>query len=239
MSARKRLRASTQEWCDRNSKPKSPRLTPRVRPEPTRWQKPGPMDRNDWANFHSRYQIEAAAAVENVLRMEGGIQKKCGKVCKEKKTSEDIESLKENEQRLSMPRWQRKKYIPPPPEEYPYRPRITGKPVQCPERGRPVKRTAVPHCFQHIELEIEFWANLRFPVSQNALRASPKKKILELSRPRKCPPKPHCPGPNNSEDQMPRRRKMSPRQWRLHLQRLEFLSRPNQRVLAELLCCCT
>ncbi|XP_070853158.1 uncharacterized protein [Drosophila suzukii] len=230
-----RLRASTQEWCDRNSKPKSPVVTPLVRPEPTRWQKPGPMGRNEWANFHSSYQVDAmaSAALRKEQRLIGGKQNSDSKP-----TSEDDDFLRENQQRLSMPRWQRRKYIPPKPEEFSYRPHLNGRRTPRPERGRPVKKPSVPCCFQHVDLENEFWANMRFPISRKALVACPSKKICELSRPRQIPQKPHCSVPMNFDDQMPKRRKMSPRQWRHHLQRLEFLSKPNPRVMAELFCCC-
>ncbi|XP_041565002.1 uncharacterized protein LOC108135789 isoform X2 [Drosophila elegans] len=153
-----------------------------------------------------------------------------------KATSEDYNYLKENQQRLSRPRWQREKYVPRPPEEFPYRPHITGRSTPRPERGRPVKKPTVPCCFQHEDLEAEFWANMRFPVSRKALRACASKKICELSKPRQFPRKTHCLVP---EDQSARRRKMSPRQWRHHLERLEFLCKPNQPVLAKIMCCCS
>uniref|UniRef100_A0A6P4FJB8 Uncharacterized protein LOC108052672 n=1 Tax=Drosophila rhopaloa TaxID=1041015 RepID=A0A6P4FJB8_DRORH len=231
MPPAKRLRASTREWCDRNSRPKSPILTSAVQPEPTRWQKPGPMGRNDWANFHSRYQVEVTTLRNEIERLQGGKQKKSSKP-----TSEDDNYLRENQQRLSRPRWQREKYITPPPEQFSYRPHLTGRSTPRPEHGRPVKKPTVPCCFQHEDLETEFWANMRFPVSRKALRACPSKKICELSQPRQFPRKAHC---SMAEDQIVRRRKMTPRQWRLHLQRLEFLSKPNPRVLADLICCCS
>ncbi|XP_016960525.1 uncharacterized protein LOC108031517 isoform X2 [Drosophila biarmipes] len=240
MKAAKRLRASTQEWCDRNSKPKVPVVQPFVRPEPTRWQKPGPMGRNEWANFHSSYQVDAMASemLRKEQRLKGGKQSPDRKGKGSEPTSEDDDFLRENQERLSMPRWQRKKYIAPTPKEFPFRPHLTGRRTPRPERGRPVQKPTVPCCFQHVDLENEFWANMRFPISRKALLAYPSKKICELSRPRQLPRKPHCPVPVNLDDQMPRRRKMSPRQWRLHLQRLEFLSKPNPRVMAELVCCC-
>nr|XP_044250037.1 uncharacterized protein LOC108056037 [Drosophila takahashii] len=236
MPTAKRLRASTQEWCDRNSKPKAPKITPVVRPEPTRWQKSGPMGRNEWANFHSSYQVDAmaSAALRNEKRLKGGRQIQGSNPSSE----EDDNFLRENTQRLSMPRWQRKKHNPSPPEKFAYRPRLTGRRTPRPESGRPVEKPAVPCCFQHVDLENEFWANMRFPISRKALIACPSKKICELSRPRKFR-RLHCKVPTKSDDQIPKRRKMSPRQWRLHLQRLEFLSKPNPRVLAGLICCCS
>ncbi|EDV48498.1 uncharacterized protein LOC6554030 [Drosophila erecta] len=235
MTAPQKLRASTMEWCNRNSRPKPSIPTPAVRPEATRWQKPGPMGRNEWANFHKTYQADAMA---HNLRLQGGKQKEDSKQIVDKPSLAEVTCLRENRNRLSAPRWQRQKYIPPPPEQFPYRPQIIGQSVPRPEHGRPVERPAVPCCFQHVELENDFWASLRFPVSRKALTARPSKKIYELSRPRQFPLACHCSMYSNYEDQVPRRRKMSPRQWRLHLQRLEFLSKPNPRVLADLMCCC-
>ncbi|EDX12345.1 uncharacterized protein LOC6727462 [Drosophila simulans] len=235
MTATQKLRASTMKWCDRNSRPKSSIPTPAVRPEPTRWQKPGPMSRNEWANFYKTYQVDTMVHNE---RLQGGKQKRDSKPIVEKPSVAEVIPLRENPYRLSMPRWQRQKYIPPPPEQFPYRPQIIGQSAPPrPEHGRPVQRPVVPCCFQHVDLENEFWSNLRFPVSRKALTARPSKKIYELARPRQYPQKCHCSVPNN-EEEVPKRRKMSPREWRHHLQRLEFLSKPNPRVLADLLCCC-
>lgn len=39
------------EWCERNSKPKCPRIV-REKYVPTRWQTPGPMSKADWKYFY-------------------------------------------------------------------------------------------------------------------------------------------------------------------------------------------
>lgn len=138
-------------------------------------------------------------------------------------------------QRLSQPKWQREKYVPPAKEVFPYRPHIRGRCPPLPEKGRPSRKPKVPCCFQHKDLEIEFWSNIRFPVSRKALCAQPKKAIITLSKPREYPPPQHCPIPDRPDcDCIPRRNKMTPMQWRLHRQRLEFLAKPPPRVLAEL-----
>ncbi|XP_017036008.1 uncharacterized protein [Drosophila kikkawai] len=204
------------------------RCYPTVYQGPTRWQKPGPMGRNEWANFHSRYQTNVTSAAgtkvsdERLSTLVSGFSL----------SSEDHDSHMANLRRLSTPRWQRSKYIAPPKEVFTFRPRMTERPCPCPERGRPAKKPKVPCCFQHEDLEAEFWANIRFPVSQRALRAFPTMKTCRLAQPRKKI-SPYI----LFEEEVPCRRKMSPRQWRCHLQRLEYLSKPNFRVLAELRRC--
>ncbi|XP_017085016.2 uncharacterized protein LOC108117211 [Drosophila eugracilis] len=237
MPAVKRLRASTKEWCERNSKPKSLNLTPVARPEPTRWQRPGPMGRNEWANFHSSYQKNVE--LHKALRLLGGKQKEARKEKVKKLTTEEVKTLRENQDRLTIPKWQRKKHIHPPPKQFPYRPQLSGRKKPSPEPGRPVKKPFVPCCFQHEDLETDFWAKIRFPISRRALTATPSRKICELAEPRQFPPKTHCSWPNSYENHKPKSQKMSPRQWRIHLQRLEFLSKPKPRILPpRMVCCC-
>ncbi|XP_017103310.2 uncharacterized protein [Drosophila bipectinata] len=228
------VRSSQREWCERNSKPKPPFYTPFTRPNPTRWQKPGPMGRDDWANFHKQYQ--GSSRIEMARQQAGGRVNSNRTVYK--KASEP--PARGNDscnvfERLSQPRWQRKKHVPPKKEVFPYRPHIMGRHPPQPEKGRPVRKPKVPCCFQHKDLEIEFWSNIRFPISRKALLAVPRQSILALSKPREYPPPQHCPIPLRPDDMfVPRRNKMTAHQWRLHRQRLEFLAKPNARVLAAL-----
>ncbi|XP_020814046.1 uncharacterized protein LOC110188620 [Drosophila serrata] len=213
----------------RNSSPTSEFRVPPSYPSEykgtTRWQKPGPMSRNEWAIFHSRYQENAASAA----KAEASEDRLSNRMSGGSVASQSTVAREEHIWRLSRPRWERSKYIPPPKEVFTYRPKTNGRPYPCPERGRPTKKPKVPCCFQHEDIEAEFWANLRFPVSRKALEALPSKKTCKLSRPREI-----CWEPPRFEGEIYCRRKMSPRQWRCHLERLQYLSLPNFRVLAEM-----
>ncbi|XP_060649779.1 uncharacterized protein LOC132786982 [Drosophila nasuta] len=243
MSSISNVQPSWLEWVNRNALPKQ-RYSPGPRMEPTRWQKAGPMSRQQWVNFYK--WVETNGGVNYQRSIEKPKRKSRTFIpgvffCvepKEKERQEKKKRLQEKFDDLSVPRYKRDKFIAPPPKPFPFRPQIDyRRPQKKPERGRPWPMPIVPCCFQHEDVKAAFWANLRFPISRNALRAKPTQKIIELAQPRVYPPKPHCPIPIDWENMPRKRTKMTLNQWRMHLSRLEYLARPNRRVLAELEIC--
>ncbi|KRF99891.1 uncharacterized protein Dwil_GK28195 [Drosophila willistoni] len=231
-------RCSTQhDWLERNSRPKPIFRSP-CAPEPTRWQKPGPMNRDEWVNFYKWCLVNAVPQfpAQNPGQSYNRLSSGYGKSFNSTKNEKRKKHLEEVASALSQPRWQRNKYHAPPKPEFPYRPNLGYYKAPKPERGRPVEKPKVPCCFQHDDIKAEFWSTIRFPVSKRAQHAVPSRKICELSRPRTA--KPHCPFPEIRNDKPPRRTKMSSRQWRAHLQRLDYLAKPSPRALAELACNC-
>ncbi|EDW38523.1 GL11968 [Drosophila persimilis] len=243
-----RRRRCSKEWCLRNAQPK-PSIPP-FKPEPTRWAKPGPMNLDDWVNFYKWCQVNAAPIERPPIKKEPPPPPTPERVprmaeapkapivgwtrCESGGNRDEQDAFS----RLSSPRWRRGKYQPPPPEVFAYRPRLAYQPRPMPEPGRPANKIKVPCCFQHDDVESEFWATVRFPVSKNARSTMPSRKDCELSRPRAVPPKPHCPLPSQNAYLMPKRKKMTARQWRAHQQRLKILAQPSERILAELPCFC-
>ncbi|XP_064549234.1 uncharacterized protein LOC135435907 [Drosophila montana] len=243
--------ARWEEWAERNAKPKLKYSVPNMPQPPTRWQKPGPMDRQEWIDFHKWAKVNArplqhqpepksAAAptpMPNPIPDRSTPISPLVFICvaSELQAERDRKSeIQENLVNLSQPKYRREKYSAPPKREHAYRPQLSNRPPAKPERGRPTEKPKVPCCFQHEELKINFWSNMRFKISRNALKAKPSKKCAELAKPRTYPPKLHCPLPPNTDEQIPKRKKMSAKRWREHLMRLEFLSLPNPRVLADL-----
>ncbi|XP_017968816.1 uncharacterized protein LOC108660066 [Drosophila navojoa] len=243
-----------QQWVDRNAKPKNTFVAPSVRLPPTRWQKPGPMNREQWIHFYKWAKKNArpppAHRAELAQRqMQAPTQIQQPKlspfdpyspliymyIASEMHANRQKEkSLQQHFETLSQPKHKRKKYVKPPKREYPYRPQLCNRPPPRPERGRPVAKPKVPCCFQHENLRLDFWSKIDYKISPNALRAKASKKVVELAKPRTYPPKPHCPLPAKPEEPVPKRTKMSARQWREHRIRLNSLSLPNPRVLEEL-----
>ncbi|KRF83687.1 uncharacterized protein [Drosophila virilis] len=243
--------ASWEKWVERNAKPKIKFSVPQLPQPPTRWQKPGPMDRQQWIDFHKWAKVNACPLQQRPKRKSRSAPEPTPNlkpdrsipisplvficVASELQAERDRKrELKEKIEILSQPKYKREKYLPPPKREHPYRPQLPYRPPPKPERGRPTEKPKVPCCFQHEELKINFWSNLRFKISPQALKAKPSKKVVELARPRTYPPKLHCPLPANKDEKIPKRKKMSAKQWKDHLMRLDFLSQPNPRVLADL-----
>ncbi|XP_034665535.1 adhesive plaque matrix protein [Drosophila subobscura] len=243
--------STSKAWCVRNAQPKPIYVAP-FKPEPTRWQRPGPMNLDDWVNFYKWCQVnavpverppiprvnESPPTYERIPRMQKPSKPVVGWTRCESGGSAKNKEDQDIFCRLSKPRWHRAKYQPPPKELFPYRPRLAYQPRPRPEPGRPADKPKVPCCFQHEDVEAEFWATVRFPVSKSARKTMPSQKDCELSKPKTMPPKPHCPLPPEMLDGPPMRTKMSPRQWRAHLRRLKFLSQPSERMLADLPCFC-
>lgn len=245
MSSSSNTRPSWKEWVDRNSQPKQRYIYP-TRFPPTRWQKAGPMSRDQWVKFYKWLETNGERNPQNKQARPKPIPKENRQLipgvffCVENQIKEEREKrhqLQTKLESLSQPKLRTEKFVKPAPRPFAYRPQLSYHGPPRPEVGRPIKKPPVPCCFQHEDVEAAFWANIRFPVSKKALRAHPTQKIIELAQPRTYPPKQHCKIPVKKEDQPRKRKKMSSKQWRQHLARLEFLSRPNPRVLAELPCC--
>ncbi|XP_023166090.2 uncharacterized protein LOC111596209 [Drosophila hydei] len=241
--------ARWQQWVDVNARPKNMHVAPSIRQPPTRWQKPGPMDRQQWINFHRWAERNARPAppqkapkpkpmpTQRQLTQEH-LQPHspllymyiASKMHANRHRQEESHDFIAN---LSQPKVRRKKHVNPPKREYPYRPQLCNRAPPRPEPGRPVEKPKVPCCFQHEILKINFWSNIDFKISTNALKAKASKKIVELAKPRTYPRKLHCPLPEKPIDRI-LKRKMSAKQWRDHQMRLKALSQPNARILDEL-----
>ncbi|KAM8704258.1 hypothetical protein ACLKA7_008802 [Drosophila subpalustris] len=243
-------RPSWKDWVERNAKPKLRYINPnKAHSQPTRWQKAGPMTRDQWVNFYKWLEEKGETNHQNSqtkpkfkTRPEEGRRQLIPGVffCVENHKREKREKQRQLQAKLealSVPRVTREKFVAPPARIFTYRPQLSYRDPPRLEVGRPSKKPPVPCCFQHDDLEAEFWANIRFPISKRALRAKPTQKLIELAKPRVYPPKPHCPIPQNMDDQPRKRTKMTAKQWQQHLARLKYLSRPNPRVLAELALC--
>lgn len=238
MNIREGCQQRRNEWLERNAQPKNRYIVPSVKNPPTRWQKPGPMNRADWVYFHKWILRQYYPSHEQKQQQSDPIAKKLPAlmqpipgvfIWRQPRNLGGNKAHKEAIKRLSKPRNPRRNYVAPSKNIFTYRPWIGNGPPPRLERGRPRKTPKIPLWFQHDELEIDFWSKLRFPVSRGAKRAVASKRWINLSLPRCSLPKPI--------ERPPKRQKMSPRQWRSHQRRLSYLSLPNPRVLAEL--CCT
>ncbi|XP_017060743.1 uncharacterized protein LOC108101065 [Drosophila ficusphila] len=214
-------------WCERNSKPVKRRRF-RMKKKQTRWQKSGPMTKKDWKHFFA-WASNRAMPRELELKPERLPCLESHMPCNLRKRKLDEDELLEKMQLLAKPRKITQKYdvrnMPPA-----YSPVIFwGKPPHH-DPGRPFKPPYVPGCFVHNELEADFWAQLRFPVRQAALKAHISPRIRNLSKPRTYPPIPHCPIPEKVLDPLdvrpPPRKKFTPKAWRSHQIRLMYLSKP-------------
>lgn len=235
MSIRQGSQERWNEWVERNAQPKNRYIVP-SKSKPTRWQKPGPMSREDWEYFHKwilgqYYPPRVQKPSKPITNKLPAIMEPIPGVfiCQLSRDLGDNQAHKEAIIKLSKPRNPRRKYVAPPKDNFTYRPWIGDRPPPRLERGRPRKKPKIPLWFQHDKLEIDFWSKLRFPVSRGAKRAVASKRCINLSLPRCCIAKP-------IERPPPKRQKMSSRQWREHQRRLSYLSLPNPRVLAELCC---
>ncbi|XP_018795341.1 PREDICTED: uncharacterized protein LOC108972903 [Bactrocera latifrons] len=221
------------DWVERNAVPKRFDF-PRPKREVTRWQKRGPMTRRDWVRFY-RWAAKNATPREippphcpeqPPAKVEEGKKKKKEK----KKKTYTLAELLEHAAQISEPREPRDKYIFPPTPDYPYAPKISLKEPAKKDPGRPFQPIKVPKWFHHLENETEFWSTLRFPIFRPALNYKPTANMLRLALPRMVPPlRQHCPIPEPPIEFVAPRRRMTYRQWREHLRRLEYLAKPTAR----------
>jgi len=220
-------------WVEKNSKPIK-RCRPKEERIITRWQKPGPMNKKQWRQFFE-WALQKAMPKEPKL-ME--IPVPCDEKilpCARPKRQMEMEVLLEKMVKLSTPLPRKitpkRQYVR---EVFPYSPVIVwGKPAHH-DKGRPFRGPFMPCCFPNKDIEDDYWANLRFPVRPEALKARPTARILSLSKPHIKPPNPpHCPIPERTlaplEVPPPKRKKFTPRGWRLHQIRLIYLSKPVSR----------
>ncbi|XP_033245828.1 uncharacterized protein LOC108155316 [Drosophila miranda] len=215
------------EWVERNSKPL---VRKRHREERilTKWQKKGPMKKKDWKKFYHWATTKAAPQERTFKEEENLYQAGGGKAG----GSMDWMDLDEKLVELAKPRIVNKKHQFHD-DDSPYNPVITvGQPPHR-DRGRPFQPPSVPCCFQHNEVEADFWSQLRFPVRKEALKGQASPRIIDLARPRTLPPTPHCPIPPKTPAPLdvppPKRKKFTPQGWRLHQIRLTYLSQPMNR----------
>ena len=221
-------------WIRRNCQPKIRRV-PIYRPcyITTPWAKKGPMTAKDWKRF---YQWADKNAEAKKLPKPSKPPEE-PKLKKKRPSHEEItaDELLQDIGKLAMPKKPRGKYVPPPREKFTYSPKIHWDEPPKHDRGRPFKPPKVPDEFQHIELEIEFWSTLRFPIRPTALTYQPSANILGLAQPRITPPiEPHCPIPKKPKEYVEPRKRMSKRRWEEHQQRLLYLARPVCRPIMEL-----
>ncbi|XP_013105195.2 uncharacterized protein LOC106085475 [Stomoxys calcitrans] len=221
------------QWIEKNSQPKRYNFPKPVRLKPTRWAKRGPMARRDWVKFYNWAAKNAAPKppYEPKLRKRDIVD---AKKAKESKEPLPYEELMQHAQNMAIPRIRRNKYEYPPEPQYAYIPQIDPKRRPKRERGRPFRTPEVPPDFQHIELEIDFWSQLRFPIRPSTASYNPSKTILKLAEPKVVPPlKQHCPIPEKPVEYIAPRRRMSPLQWREHKRRLEYLAKPIYRPIID------
>ncbi|XP_065355034.1 uncharacterized protein LOC135949414 [Calliphora vicina] len=209
-------------WLQKNSQPKVRQIT-RSLPSFCRWAKRGPMTRTDWVKFYKWADLRAEAKQLPKPQATPGDEKK-----KRKRALKiTLENLLEDIEKLALPKLPREKYQYPDPIKYPYSPRINRNKPAKHDSGRPFPTPKVPFDFQHIELEIDFWSKLRFPIRPSALKYTPSENILNLAQPRITPPlEPHCPIPEKPLEYVEPRKRMNRRQLREHQKRLAYLSRP-------------
>lgn len=211
------------EWVERNSKPRE-RKRRREERIPTIWQKKGPMKKKDWKKFYS-WAAKRAAPQQRTFKKEKRLDQPAGKAGEKL----DWLDLEDKLIELAKPRLVKKKHQFHD-DESPYNPVITwGQPAYR-DKGRPFQPPYVPCCFQHDDMEAEFWSQLRFPVRKQALRGHATLRIINLAKPRTLPLIPHCPIPPRTLAPLdvppPKRKKFTPQGWRFHQIRLLYLSQP-------------
>ncbi|XP_023166092.1 uncharacterized protein LOC111596211 [Drosophila hydei] len=220
-------------WCERNSHPIKRHLHREERCV-TRWQKPGPMKKKEWKHFFQWALRNAMPKEPPIVEVPIPCAPKYLPCARETRKME-MEALVEKMEKLSKPleRKSTPKYHSEKPF-YPYSPIIVwGKPAHH-DKGRPFPPPFIPCFFSNNELEDDFWASFRFKVRPAALKARPSPRILSLSKPHVKPPNPpHCPIPKKTPEPLevppPKRKKFTPRGWKLHQIRLIYLSKPVSR----------
>ncbi|XP_075145720.1 uncharacterized protein LOC142220453 [Haematobia irritans] len=223
-----------QKWIEKNSQPKRYHFAKPIRREPTRWAKRGPMARRDWVRFYNWAAKNAAPKPMYEPKVKKRVDKTDDKKTKEPKERVSYEELMERAETLARPRKRRSKYEYPPEPVFAFIPQLNPKRPPKKERGRPFATPDVPPDFQHDELEIDFWSQLRFPLRPSVFTYNPTENILRLAKPKDVPPqKQHCPIPEKPEEYVAPRRRMSSRQWREHKRRLEYLAKPIYRPVID------
>ncbi|KAL7728441.1 hypothetical protein ACLKA6_005200 [Drosophila palustris] len=233
MDAGEKEEPSWVAWVEKNSKPIK-RCRPKVERELTPWQKPGPMKKKDWKHFFEWALEKAMPKEPRLVEIPVPCKEKI-LPCARKKRQVEMEELMEHMEKLSTPNPRKvtpkREYFRP---VYPYSPVIVwGKPPKH-DKGRPFPGPFMPCCFPNKDLEDDYWAALRFPIRPAALKARPTARIISLAKPHIMPPNPpHCPIPEKPvapmDEPPPKRKKFTPRGWRLHQIRLIYLSKPVSR----------
>ncbi|KRF99889.1 uncharacterized protein Dwil_GK27813 [Drosophila willistoni] len=225
-------RLAHEEWINKNSQPKK-RVIPRVEREPTRWQKKGPMKKKQWKQFFEWAQKNAVPYERKLPEVTvpcAADYLPCGK----EPRAIDRDDLLERMDELSTPlphkmtpKYKSDKNV------ATYSPVIEWGQPPMPQKGRPFLTPKVPCCFPNDEVEQAFWFAYRFPIRKEALNGHASPRIINLAKPRVMPPfPPHCPIPERPpatdplDGPAPKRKKFTPRQWRLHQIRLIYLSKP-------------
>ncbi|XP_037959044.1 uncharacterized protein LOC119688436 [Teleopsis dalmanni] len=211
------------EWIERNCQPKR-WYYPQEKREITKWQKSGPMGRNDWVRFYKW-------ASKNAVPRELPEPKKEPATADTKQTKKKSDNkTMEHLNKLSKPKNPREKYKFPEKKVFSYSPKTNTKNSARKEPRRPFEKPKVPEQFYHIDNETEFWSTLRFPVAYNARNYKATPHMKELAQPR-IPNtyNIHCPLSGRKCEEIPVRKKMSKRQWIEHMHRLEYLAKPNIR----------
>lgn len=222
-----------QQWIERNSQPRKWVNLSKwfVKREPTRWAKRGPMTRKDWVRFYNWAAKNAAPKVVSMPKKKPDGKEKQ----KEPLDPSVMEEVMEHVKKLAMPRKPRVKYVYPDEPDYPYSPKIEYKKPAKKDKGRPFEPPEVPEVFQHIDLETDFWSQLRFPLRPSVTKYKPSENVLKLAQPRITPPNPpHCPIPEKPVEYVPPRRRMTRRQWQEHLRRIEYLAKPVYRPVVDI-----
>ncbi|SPP83766.1 uncharacterized protein LOC117586530 [Drosophila guanche] len=218
------------EWVERNSKPLVRKRHQEER-KLTKWQKKGPMKQKDWKKFF-HWAEKRAMPQERKFKEEEQQQQLFHQASGRAAGSLDVYDQADKLEELARPRIVNKKHQFHD-NEPTYSPVIVlGQPPHR-DKGRPFQPPYVPCCFQHDDVEANFWSQLRFPIRKEALRTSATPRIISLAKPRTLPVHPHCPIPPRSLDPLdvppPKRKKFTAQGWRLHQIRLIYLSKPMNR----------
>lgn len=204
-------------WVAKNALPKN-HYFPRPKRTPTRFQRPGPMTEEDkkrflkWAKSRTQPKwlpVYCHAIMEKV---------------KKKTLERQRAARRQRLLKLAQPKWCRPKYVRPE-VIYPYSPKINCRRPPHRDKWRPFQLVKLPHWWHHTEIEMDYWRFMRFPISICALKHKTTCFDHRMAVPRTHPPKVHCPYPPRDYSP-PDRVRMGPKQWRSHLQRLEYLADP-------------
>ncbi|XP_055922000.1 uncharacterized protein LOC129953168 [Eupeodes corollae] len=211
-------------WVAKNALPKN-RYFPQPKPKPTRFQKPGPMSSEakkkflKWAKKRTLPKCDCPKQTTKSIKSKATRKKSF----KPRKIRRKVIFKMCRTQNLSVPKWPREKYIPPPPPNYPYSPKIHYRKPPHRDKGRPFQNVKLPHWWYHEELELDFWRWMRFPICRSALKYKINLNTRRMAISKAYPIKPHCPYPPRDYSP-PDRVRMKPKQWRDHLKRLHYLA---------------
>lgn len=205
--------AAWDAWLSKNAKPK---FCCHLRPNlvPTRFSRPGPMSEKDWKKFLAWARTRAKPKNYYFQRPDRYV------IHEESKYN--FTKLMPNLRKLATPKYRRNKHLAEPQEDFNYSPEIyIGNNLFAVKRdpGRPFPPPIeVPYFFQSPDVELNFWADYRFPIRASALVYKPTTRLLRLTLPKLRPPPP-------IEEIQPRS-KMTRYQWKRHLKRLRYLAAP-------------